>query len=105
MDTELNQLIAFMDQLKVSKMGYKDIVARGYDYALLLCRSREEHGIRSDREIPTLLQVYTMDHAADLLKAAISKQSTAGTIEYEHDGKLYKGTVYEVSNENPVDNP
>lgn len=69
----LNTLISFMEQLATSGMEHKDIIVRGYDYALLLCRAREEHGVRSDREMPTRLQIHVMDYAADLLKAAVGK--------------------------------
>lgn len=96
MSTELNRLIAFMEQLTLCGLGRKTILSRGYDYSLLLCRAREERELPAGREVSPLLQSYIMDHAADLLKSAVGKQSTAGTIEYEHDGKLYKGTVYEV---------
>jgi len=102
MDTELNRLLAFMEQLEACGMDRAPIVARGYDFALVLCRAREEREARAGREISALQQSYIMDHAADLLKAAVDKRierRASATIEYEHLGKLYKGIIHEVSEE------
>lgn len=71
MSTEFNQLQSFIRQLAKSGMRQADIAVRGYDYALLLCQAKEDPKFPRDTELPTLLKIHIMDHAADLLKDAL----------------------------------
>jgi hypothetical protein len=69
----LNNLISFMEQLAASGMEHKDIVPRGYDFALAKLRSKADMELSQGREISATMLAQIMDHAADLLKAAVGR--------------------------------
>jgi len=85
MGNNLAVLVSFMAQLGVSSMDSSTIAARGYDYALMMCRADEEPRYQRGEELPALLQLQMMDRAADLLKFAMEKLHEPKA---KHDGNL-----------------